>query len=204
MVIDYPLNKMFISGGGHTAELSLDAVLLEKANGNAQLASQLKNQIRSKLYQEGLMVELQAESGNQSLIHSRQGRRGPIQGFVHVPPGEAGGSNAYYEFYDRFYVPGWGGYGSTHWGLESHPDTISDANYWDIWRVEHCNAMNSDFIGAGAGVATMAIGCGFFATGVGALACASGGIGVYLAMNAAASNAAVCLSHYPGPGNWGH
>jgi hypothetical protein len=209
MVINYPLNKVTISGGGHTAQLSLDAVLLQKANGNATLATSFKNQLHAKLYKTGLIVDMAAaEDGSAGLTATQRKRRGATQGLLAGPSGGYYGYNCYSYYYcyeSSFSSYDWGWYDVGFAAGPSYPnDGSQDFNYWDIWREDHCDSMQSDFQAAGGSVVTMAIGCAFFETGIGAVACAGGGIGVYLSMNEAADNAAVCLSHYPGYGNWGH
>jgi hypothetical protein len=209
LVIDYPLNKVFLSGGGHSAELSLDDVLLQRASGNTQVASSLKSQIRSKLYQSGLMVELDAVGNDPGLLYRKRNKR-RTQGLMAGPSGGSGYS-CYYDWYcyERQFVVydgGGGGWGfdANFWGYETAPPSGSDYNYWQIWRNDHCDAAQNDFIHATYATATMAVGCAFFATGVGAAACAVGAIGVVVEMNSMAGDAADCLSNYPGYGNWGH
>lgn len=220
IVIDEPLNKVFMDTAKFHSEKYLSDVLLRQAGGNVSAANAMRTRLREVLAdakRSAKMVPRSSSFGVVSENHflSRSLRRHASgdqnQGLMMGGGGTYWG--CYYDIYgcyvrpvDQFSGGGWGYY---DYGFYtdlpvSGGGTTSDYNLWLMWIDSQCDSAANNALATVAGVLGMAGTCEFAMTGVGAWVCYTSYVGASYSATNFAENAANCYSAYPGPNNWGH
>ena len=222
IVIDEPLNKMYLETAQFHSEKNLSDVLLQKAGGNITAANVMRAQLRDALADAKRAAKLVPSSsggtgfttGNQFLSRSlrRHAEGGQGQGLMMGGGGTYWG--CYYDIYGCYVRPvsdfsgGGGGWGNYDFGFYTDlpaggGGTTSDYNLWRMWVDSQCDSAASNALATVAGILMMAESCEFSMTGVGAWVCYTGYVTASVASTNFSENAANCYSDYPGPNNWG-
>lgn len=192
-VIDNDLNKAFLSGGNHNAEMDLNAVLLSWANGNAANASAMRAKIHN-------MVSSAART-------TKLVKGAPVPGLMMGMPGGNSFDCNYLYVCNIKQVPdvgggGWGAYSFGFYSGAAAPPYGSDYNYWKHYRDDACEDQHDAgmqmVLGTLGGIAS----CPFGATGLGAVGCFASAITVIDGYDKYSAKGAICKSAYPGPGKW--
>lgn len=211
IVVDEPLNKIWIAAPGRTQEeFALSSILLQWASNDQVRADAMRAKrhaaISDPLRNAALAPVLTSSASG--LIATQGGHHGRgMQGMV--MDGTSSSYNCYYDLWCRTsQVSDWSGGGWGPYGF-GYMDTgtgggygTPDYNYWNRWRQDHCDDASDAARGVALSVGGMLVTCPFAETGVGAAACAISGLNLLNEMDNYFDNRTICNSTYPGSGNW--
>jgi hypothetical protein len=220
IVIDEPLNKMFLSTAQFHSERNLSDVLLQKAGGNVTTANAMRTRLREALADAKRTAKLVPTSSGSGLVSGdqflsrslkRHARSGQGQGLM-----MGGGSTYWGCYYDIYgcYVRSVSDFQGSGWGYYDQGfytdlpvgggGTTSDYHQWEMWKNDQCTSARNNALAVVASVVVMAESCEFFMTGVGAAACYTAYLTGSLAGTDFLEASSNCMSEYPGADQWGN